>query len=83
MGWFGELSLALPWARGIGAWPHGRKVKTMDWTPLEALPRPKLGELFGDSGRVAALSDTLELADWAIRFDWSKKIGRASCRERV
>ena len=44
----------------------------MDWTALEALPRPTLGELFGDPGRVAAFSDTLELADGSIRFDWSK-----------
>ena len=44
----------------------------MDWTALEALPRRTLGELFGDAGRVGALSDTLELADGAIRFDWSK-----------
>ena len=44
----------------------------MDWTALEALPRRTLGDLFGDAGRVGALSDTLELADGAIRFDWSK-----------
>ena len=44
----------------------------MDWTALEAMPRPTLGALFGDPGRVAALCDTLELADGAIRFDWSK-----------
>jgi glucose-6-phosphate isomerase len=44
----------------------------MDWTALEALPRPSLGELFGDGERVAALSGSLELADGAIRFDWSK-----------
>ena len=44
----------------------------MDWTALEALPRPTLGALFGDPGRVAVFSDTLELADGSIRFDWSK-----------
>ena len=44
----------------------------MDWTVLESLPRPALSELFADPGRVATLSDTLDLADGAIRFDWSK-----------
>jgi glucose-6-phosphate isomerase len=67
-----EQCLALPWPRGIGADTVCRKAKTMDWTALEALPRPSLGELFGDGERVAALSGSLELADGAIRFDWSK-----------
>ena len=44
----------------------------MDWTALEALPRPTLGELFKDSGRVDALTGTLDLPGGAIRFDWSK-----------
>ena len=44
----------------------------MDWSALEALPRPTLGALFGDPGRVSAFSDTLELVDGSIRFDWSK-----------
>jgi len=44
----------------------------MDWTALEALPRPTLSELFADSGRVDALTGTLALSDGAIRFDWSK-----------
>ena len=44
----------------------------MDWTALEALPRPTLGELFKDSGRVDALTGTLDLPGSAIRFDWSK-----------
>ncbi len=44
----------------------------MDWTALEALPRMTLTELFGDAGRVEKLTGTLDLADGAIRFDWSK-----------
>ena len=44
----------------------------MDWTALEALPRPTLSELFGDAGRVEALADTIPLSEGAIRFDWSK-----------
>ena len=44
----------------------------MDWTALEALPRPTLGELFADHTRVEALTGTLDLPGGAIRFDWSK-----------
>ena len=44
----------------------------MDWTTLETLRRPALGELFGDAGRVDALATTLKLPGGAIRFDWSK-----------
>lgn len=44
----------------------------MNWSPFEALPRPTLGELFGDAERVEALTGTLELADGSIRLDWSK-----------
>ncbi|MDP3673667.1 MAG: glucose-6-phosphate isomerase [Novosphingobium sp.] len=44
----------------------------MDWTALETLPRPTLGDLFSDPGRVEALADTIELPEGAIRFDWSK-----------
>jgi glucose-6-phosphate isomerase len=44
----------------------------MDWTALEALPRPTLAELFADGGRVAALSAELAIPGGAIRFDWSK-----------
>ena len=44
----------------------------MDWTTLETLRRPALGELFGEAGRVDALATTLKLPGGAIRFDWSK-----------
>ena len=44
----------------------------MDWTALEALPRPALTKLFDDPARVEALADTLDLPGGAIRFDWSK-----------
>ncbi len=40
---------------------------------LAALPRPSLSALFAaDPGRVDALAGRIELADGAIRFDWSK-----------
>jgi glucose-6-phosphate isomerase len=46
------------------------------WRALEALPRPKLTDLFaGDSGRLAKLTARLELGDndaSGILFDWSK-----------
>ncbi len=42
------------------------------WDRLAALPRPTLGELFGDGGRVGALSAALDLPGGTIRFDWSK-----------
>lgn len=42
------------------------------WQALEALERPTLQTLFADSGRVAALSERLELPGGGIRFDWSK-----------
>ncbi|MCA1662011.1 MAG: glucose-6-phosphate isomerase [Novosphingobium sp.] len=44
----------------------------MDWTALEALPRPTLSELFEDRERVAKLAAELEIPGGAIRFDWSK-----------
>jgi len=44
----------------------------MDWTALEALPRPTLGELFADRGRVGKLAAMLDTPGGAIRFDWSK-----------
>jgi glucose-6-phosphate isomerase len=43
------------------------------WKVLEALPKPRLAELFaGDAGRLAKLSARLELADGGILFDWAK-----------
>ena len=44
----------------------------MDWTALEALPRPTLAELFERGDRVSQLSTALDLPGGAIRFDWSK-----------
>ncbi|MDE2564055.1 MAG: glucose-6-phosphate isomerase [Sphingomonadales bacterium] len=42
------------------------------WTTLEALPRPRLEQLFADPRRLEALCTTLDLPGGAIRFDWSK-----------
>ncbi len=43
------------------------------WTGLEALPTPKLAELFAaDSERVSKLSTRLDLPGGGILFDWSK-----------
>jgi len=44
----------------------------MDWTALEALPRPTLEQLFADRRRVGKLAATLDTPGGAIRFDWSK-----------
>ena len=43
------------------------------WNDLEALPRPRLDELFAaDADRLGKLAQRLELDDGAILFDWSK-----------
>jgi hypothetical protein len=42
------------------------------WNALEALARPSLKDLFGDSERLARYSTELELPGGPIRFDWSK-----------
>ncbi len=42
------------------------------WAQLAALPRPTLAGLFADPGRLARLSEALDLPGGTIRFDWSK-----------
>ncbi|MEP6869788.1 MAG: glucose-6-phosphate isomerase [Novosphingobium sp.] len=42
------------------------------WSKLAELPKPRLAELFSDSGRLAAMATDLDLPGGAIRFDWSK-----------
>ena len=42
------------------------------WSPLKALPRLGLEQLFADPGRLGLLSARLDLPGGGIRFDWSK-----------
>ncbi len=42
------------------------------WAELEQIAFPSLTALFADSDRLARTVSTLDLADGAIRFDWSK-----------